>query len=434
MTDRLTFLFMPESAYGPTNNCIGIGKLLERRGHRAVFAAESSWKGRLEPLGFEEDLVDLSPPSDAEQEAGQFWTDFITETAPEFRKPTIEQLETFIAPVWKSLIDGARYCEPQLKEILDRTRPDVIVEDNVSAFPALLTHGAPWVRIMSCNPLEKKDPDLPPTFSGYPTDDRTGWDEFRAEYERTHRDLWAGFNEWLIEQGAPTLPDLEFIHESEHLNLSVYPDAADYLRSRPLGGTWHRLESSVRDTEESWDVPDELRDGDGSLVYLSLGSLGSADVDLMERLVDVLSRTKHRYIVSKGPRADEFDLADNMWGEARLPQTSILPEVDLVITHGGNNTVTEALHFGKPMVVLPLFWDQYDNAQRMQELTYGVRLPTYDFEDRELIDAVEGLLADEVLRSSLDGLGERIRDQEGTRVAADLIEEVARRHHEDRLG
>jgi MGT family glycosyltransferase len=434
MTEGLTFLFMPESAYGPTNNCIGIGKLLERRGHRVVFAAESSWKGRLEPLGFEEDLVDLAPPADAEQEAGQFWTDFIAETAPEFRKPTIEQLETFIAPVWQSLIDGARYCEPQLKEILDRTRPDVIVEDNVSAFPALLTHGAPWVRIMSCNPLEKKDPDLPPAFSGYPTDDRTDWGEFRAEYERTHRDLWAGFNEWSIEQGAPPLPELEFIHESEHLNLSVYPDAADYLRSRPLDRTWHRLESSVRETEEAWNVPDELRDGEGSLVYLSLGSLGSADVDLMNRLVDVLSRTTHRYIVSKGPRATEFALADNMWGEARLPQTSILPEVDLVITHGGNNTVTEALHFGKPMVVLPLFWDQYDNAQRMHELTFGVRLPTYSFEDRELIEAVDGLLADEVLRSSLDGLGERIRDQEGAKMAADLIEDVGHRYREGRLG
>jgi MGT family glycosyltransferase len=434
MAGGLTFLFMPESAYGPTNNCIGIGNLLERRGHRVVFAAESSWKGRLEPLGFEEDLVDLAPPADADQEAGQFWTDFITETAPEFRKPTIEQLGSFIAPVWQSLIDGARYCEPQLKEILDRTRPDVIVEDNVSAFPALLTHGAPWVRIMSCNPLEKKDPDLPPTFSGYPTDDRTGWEGFRAEYERTHRDLWAGFNEWSIEQGAPPLPELEFIHESEHLNLSVYPDAADYLRSRPLDRTWHRLESSVRETEEAWSVPDELRDGEGSLVYLSLGSLGSADVDLMNRLVDVLSRTKHRYIVSKGPRAAELALADNMWGEARLPQTSILPEVDLVITHGGNNTVTEALHFGKPMVVLPLFWDQYDNAQRMHELTYGIRLPTYSFEERELIEAVDGLLADEVLRSSLDGLGERIRDQEGAKMAADLIEDVGHRYREGRLG
>jgi UDP:flavonoid glycosyltransferase YjiC (YdhE family) len=77
-------------------------------------------------------------------------------------------------------------------------------------------------------------------------------------------------------------------------------------------------------------------------------------------------------------------------------------------------------------VVLPLFWDQYDNAQRMHELGYGVRLPTYDFSDDDLIGAVDGLLADETLRSNLEVLGERIRDQEGTRVAADLIEDVGR--------
>ena len=428
MSDPLTIVFMPESAYGPTNNCIGIGKVLERRGHRIVFAAEASWRGRLEPLGFEEDLVDLAPPPEGgEQDAGQFWTDFITETAPEFRKPTIEQLDTFIRPVWESLIDGAKYCEPQLREILARSEPDVIVEDNVSGFPALLTHGAPWVRIMSCNPLERKDPDLPPTFSGYPIDDRTGWDAFRAEYDRTHRELWSGFNDWMREQGAPALPDLEFIHASDQLNLSVFPGAADYLRARPLGAAWHRLESSVRETEEPWSVPEHLRHGEGSLIYLSLGSLGSADVDLMRRLVDVLSRTRHRYIVSKGPRAEEFDLPDTMWGEARVPQTSIIPEVDIVITHGGNNTVTESLHFGKPMVVLPLFWDQYDNAQRMHELGFGVRLPAYDFADEELVAAVDGLAADETLRSSLDALGERIRHADGVTHAADLIEAVGRR-------
>jgi MGT family glycosyltransferase len=424
MADPLTIVFMPESAYGPTNNCIGIGKILEQRGHRVVFAAEASWAGRLEPLGFEEDLVDLAPPPEGEQDAGQFWTDFITETAPEFRKPTIEQLDTFIRPVWASLIDGARYCEPQLREILARAQPDVIVEDNVSAFPALMTHGAPWVRIMSCNPLEMKDPDLPPTFSGYPVDDRRAWPEFRDEYERTHRQLWNGFNEWMLEEGAPALPDLEFIHESRYLNLSVFPDAADYVRARPLGTTWHRLESSVRDTEEPWTVPSSLREGDGSLIYLSLGSLGSADVDLMRRLVQILSRTPHRYVVSKGPRAEEFGLPANMWGEPRVPQTSIIPEVDLVITHGGNNTVTESLHFGKPMIVLPLFWDQYDNAQRIDELGFGVRLPAYDFADEDLTGAIEALLADEPLRRSLDVLGDRIRERDGKVVAADRIEEV----------
>ena len=103
------------------------------------------------------------------------------------------------------------------------------------------------------------------------------------------------------------------------------------------------------------------------MIYLSLGSLGSADVGLMQRLVDLLATTEHRVIVSKGPLADQITLHDNQVGEAFLPQPAILPQVDLVITHGGNNTVTEAFHHGKPMIVLPLFWDQVDNAQRVDE-------------------------------------------------------------------
>src|SRR5215468_1799524 len=192
MSERpLTILFMPESAYGPTNNCIGIGDVLRRRGHRVVFAAEASWRGRLERLGFEEDLVDLAPPNAdaAGQDAGQFWKDFIRDTAPEFRKPTFEQLDTWVKPVWQELINGARYCQPQLLEIIARVKPDIIVEDNVVAFPALNTAGVPFVRIVSCNPLEIKGPDIAPVFSGYPADDRSQWDAFRAEYDRTHREI-----------------------------------------------------------------------------------------------------------------------------------------------------------------------------------------------------------------------------------------------------
>ena len=48
----LTILFMPENGHGPTNQCIGIGKVLMDRGHRVVFAAEASWKGELSALGF----------------------------------------------------------------------------------------------------------------------------------------------------------------------------------------------------------------------------------------------------------------------------------------------------------------------------------------------------------------------------------------------
>jgi UDP:flavonoid glycosyltransferase YjiC (YdhE family) len=145
----------------------------------------------------------------------------------------------------------------------------------------------------------------------------------------------------------------------------------------------------------------------------------------MKRLVELLADTPHRYVVSRGPRHDEYELADNMIGEEFLPQTSVLPQVDAVITHGGNNTVTECMWFGKPMLVLPIFWDQHDNAQRVHEAGYGVRLPTYALERDELAAAVDRLLTDGEMRERVRAAGRRLRDQPGTEAAADLIERLA---------
>jgi MGT family glycosyltransferase len=432
MAEQLTVLFLPESAYGPTNQCIGLGHKLLQRGHRVVFAAESSWKGKLEALGFVEDLVDLAPPpaDGDDQDAGQFWKDFIRETAPEFRKPTIEQLETFVKPTWQALIDGAMYCEPQLKAIVERVKPDVVVEDNVLCFPALMTSGAPFVRVVSCNPLEMRGPGIAPTFSGYAQDNKGPWPAFIDQYRSSHFEMWSAFNEWVQQQGAPALPELEFIHESEAANLYVYPKEADYTDVRPLNDTWHRMDSSVRETDDNYQLPEKVRNRpEGSaLIYLSLGSLGSADVALMKRLVDVLGTTPHRFIVSKGPQHDEFELADNMVGAEFLPQTTIINQVDLVITHGGNNTTTESLHFGKPMIVLPLFWDQYDNAQRIHELGFGIRLDTYSFSDTEMLGALDTLLGDHDLRQKLATQSERIRARDGLSVGANVIESVGLAH------
>ena len=435
MAQPLTILFMPESAYGPTNNCIGIGDVLRKRGHTVVFAAEASWSGRLAPLGFVEDLVDLAPPPEPDpdapaKDAGQFWKDFIRDTAPEFRKPTIEQLATFMQPTWQALIDGAKFCEPQLREIIARNRPDVIVEDNVVSFPALQTSGKPFVRIVSCNPLEIRGPaggEIPPAYSGLPSDDRSEWQAFREAYDRTHRPTWEDFDAWCRAQGTAPLPELEFEHTSPDLNLYVYPAVADYTDRRPLDRTWRRLDSSVRATDADFELPAELADrpAGAGLIYLSLGSLGSADVALMRRLIAVLGDTPHRYIVSKGPQHAEYDLAPNMWGAEFLPQTKIVPLVDLVITHGGNNTTTEAFHFGKPMIVLPLFWDQYDNAQRVDETGFGVRLPTYAFADDDLRRAIDRLLGDADLRGRMARIGAEIQARDGVAKAADAIEAAA---------
>jgi UDP:flavonoid glycosyltransferase YjiC (YdhE family) len=96
-----------------------------------------------------------------------------------------------------------------------------------------------------------------------------------------------------------------------------------------------------------------------------------------------------------------------------------------VITHGGNNTTTECMWFGKPMLVLPVFWDQHDNAQRVHETGYGLRLPTYAFDDGDLHDGIDRLLTDDALRARAAAAGERLRRRPGTVAAADLIERVA---------
>jgi MGT family glycosyltransferase len=416
-----TVVFFPEGAFGPTNNCVGMGRVLLERGDRVVFVVEESFAGTLEAQGFEEALMRLKPAPEVEEIPGQFWKDFVRDTAPEFRKPTIEQLETFILPVWQELVDGARYVDDRLREIFGELEPDVIVEDNVVAFPAVAATGQPWVRSISCNPLELKDPALPPPFSGYPTGDPSGWNDFRARYRALHEPLQREFSAFCEDRGAPPLPDLEFIHESPFLNLYVYPAEADYPRSRPLAPTWHRLDSSVRQVDPDFEQPP----GDGALVYVSLGSLGSADVDLMNRLIASLSETPHRYVVSKGPQHELIELAPNMTGAEFLPQPAILPEADLVITHGGNNTVAECIHFGRPMIVLPLFWDQHDNAQRVAECGFGVRLPTYEFEDAQLHEAIDRLLATD--NPHLNEASARLRASPGTTKAAELIRELARK-------
>jgi MGT family glycosyltransferase len=410
-----TIAFFPEGAYGPTNNCVGIGDVLRERGHRVVFIVEESFAGTLEAQGFEERLMRLGPPPEVEEAPGQFWKDFIRDTAPVFRQPTIEQLEWFIAPTFQALCDGARYVDDRLREIIDELGPDVIVEDNVVGFPALAASGRPWVRITSCNPAELKDPAVPPTFSGYAAGDRSGWREYWEEYRRTLGDLHGSFSEFFVERGAPALPELELIDDSPWLNLCMYPRELDYERELPLGETWHNLEANVRTTDAPW----QAEPGDGALVYLSLGSLGSADVELMRRLIATLAETPHRVIVSMGPQHTELQLADNMVGTEFLPQTSILPQVDAVITHGGNNTVTECLYFGRPMVVLPLFWDQYDNAQRAHETGFGIRLDTYGHEPAELTGALDTLLA--APRDRWDAVARRLQAAPGTRRAADLI-------------
>lgn len=424
MTNARTIAMYPEpGAWGPTNNLVAIGQVLRARGHRVVFVVEESFQSELERRGFEEALMRTSPPPTEEEAVGEAWSEFIRVTAPEFRKPTIQQLETVIMPIWGELVNAAKFSHDRLMSIWDDARPDIIVSDNVTGFPAVTLAGVPWVRMVSASPLELPDADLPPVFSGYPTNDRSGWAEFASEYARLHDPLIAELSEFNQSCGAAPLPPGQFQYESPWSNMYVYPLELDYQRAAPLGDGWTRLDSSVRAADAPFDIAGHVGT-EGALIYLSLGSLGSVDVALMQRLIDALAETSHRVIVSMGPLHEQMRLGPNMYGEQFLPQTAILPHCDLVITHGGNNTIGEAFTFGLPAIVLPLFWDQYDNAQRVQELGYGVRLDTYGFDPDHLRRSVDELLADTSLRARMKQIASRVSGTNGQAAAADTIERI----------
>jgi UDP:flavonoid glycosyltransferase YjiC (YdhE family) len=80
------------------------------------------------------------------------------------------------------------------------------------------------------------------------------------------------------------------------------------------------------------------------------------------------------------------------------------------------------------MILLPLFWDQYDNAQRMDELGFGRRLSTYTFSEEEMNSALEDLLGDSELTQRMAVMAAGIQSREGTTKGADVIESVARAH------
>ena len=224
-------MFMPESAYGPTNQCIGLGKVLLDRGHRVVFAAEASWAGRLEPFGFVEALVDLAEPDPdaAEGAAGQFWIDFVNETAPEFAKPTRDQLASFVQPTYAALVAGARYAEPRLRQIIAEHRPDVVVEDNVVALPGPSDRrrGVRAHRVVqpARSPRRRHPADLLRLPDGRPL----GVGDFLEEYDRMHADTWRRGTRGARSRAPRPCPAREFMHAS--------PDAQPLRLSRASSTT-----------------------------------------------------------------------------------------------------------------------------------------------------------------------------------------------------
>ena len=89
---------------------------------------------------------------------------------------------------------------------------------------------------------------------------------------------------------------------------------------------------------EPFKLPESFSRLPGKTVYVSLGSLFSAYVEKLQRLVDTLNEIPNlKFVVSKGVFGEKLKLPDNgrFCGDNWLPQLAVLQSVDAAIVHGG---------------------------------------------------------------------------------------------------
>ncbi len=420
-----TLAFFPEAAYGPALNSVGIAQAVERMGHKAVFLSDPGFVSVYEDYGFEAHSVALSEPMPAQQMA-KFWEDFINGHIPNFRKSPIEQIDNYVKECWEAIVDSAKWAQKDLPGILAKIKPDVVCVDNVILFPAIKQHGAPWVRIVSCSENEIEDAAIPPHLSGMSENDSEGHAAFRARFNKMIKPIHDDFNAFLARNNEDAYPVGQFFEVSPYLNLLLYPQEARYNRSVPLDPLqFQYLEGCVRQ-DDAYEVPTFRRNNDGPLLYISFGSLGAGDTDLLKRLINLIGGSQYRALVNVGDYMDDYsDIPGNVIIDRWFPQPSVIPQVDVVIHHGGNNSFTECLYFGKPAIIMPYVWDGHDNAMRLQETGHGFRSDRYEWSDEEMLEKIKSCLDDEVLAAKLETTSAHMQSQNGQEKAAKLLIQLA---------
>ena len=421
----------PEAAYGPALNSVGIGQALEKLGHKVVFLSDPGFLDVYKGYGFEAHSVNLSEPMPPEEMA-KFWVDFINGHIPNFRKSPYDQIDNYVRGCWEMIVETAKWAEKDLPSVLDKVKPDVICVDNVILFPAIKRYAKqnkkPWVRVISCSENEIEDPDIPPHLSGCGAKDKKCHAAYRKQFNKVIKPIHDSFNSFLKSVGEKKYPLGQFFEASPHVNILLYPSAVKFKRKHKLSAKqFQYLEGCVR-KDVAWKVPTFKANSDKPLLYVSFGSLGSGDTDLLKRLITSIGKMPVRALVNVGDYIDQYtDIPDNIIIDKWFPQPSVIPKVNAVIHHGGNNSFTECLYFGKPAIIMPYVWDGHDNATRVQETGHGFKMDRYEWTDEEMETKIMAMLTDKKMKAKLKKTSTSMRAKHGPTKAAKVIDGLLKR-------
>ncbi|KAA0203281.1 2-hydroxyacylsphingosine 1-beta-galactosyltransferase [Hyalella azteca] len=256
------------------------------------------------------------------------------------------------------------------------------------------------------------------TISEYPQPYST-WDRFKNFFETIFFSMIFRYaiplaSENLIHSRFPYLPSLAEVERNASLHFILTDAALDgAIPLLPL-----QIPLGAIALLPSKPLPLELEDfisGDTPVVYMSLGSLfGRSDLipyELKNIFYSVFARLPYKIIMKfeEQPATEVPNLLIKKW----LPQVDILAHgnVKAFISHGGLNSVYEAVFHGVPIVGLPINVDHTGRIDRLHNDGLGIKLTWDTLTEDALFDAIVEVVSNASYREKMEVKSRQFQDQ-----------------------
>lgn len=175
------------------------------------------------------------------------------------------------------------------------------------------------------------------------------------------------------------------------------------------------------------DFPWERVSADRPLVYASMGTLQNGIEAVFRAIAEACSGPEVQLVISLGGGLEPEDLgplAGNPIVVRYAPQLDLMRQSALVISHGGLNTVLEALTNGVPLVIIPVTNDQPGIGARVQWTGSGEVIPLQRLSVAKLRRAVHSVLENPRYRTAAQFLRDCTASKNGLERASDIVEQA----------
>lgn len=164
--------------------------------------------------------------------------------------------------------------------------------------------------------------------------------------------------------------------------------------------------------------------GEWPVVYISLGTVIKGAVSFFQNCVDAFRGENMDVIISVGQKFDVRKLKgvpSNVHIYKSVPQLDVLKIADVFVTHGGMNSVSEALVYSTPMVVIPFVSDQPVNARCIEKLGIGKKLEYSTANKNTIKSTVFAVASDSDIKTNLTKVQRLITKAPGNKGGAELV-------------